>query len=78
MTFRFVIFQQTQAEWQIVFYITAVISLSGAIVYLVLGSGELQPWAASDEMEKEEDVDIPLTDTPVKTNDESEKGKLNV
>ena len=37
--------QQTQAEWQVVFFIAAAIYLVAALAYILLGSGDLQPWA---------------------------------
>jgi dipeptide/tripeptide permease len=36
---------QTQEEWQKVFIVTAVVYLIGAIVYVVLCKGDLEPWA---------------------------------
>ncbi|GLH02449.1 Putative inorganic phosphate cotransporter-like protein [Gryllus bimaculatus] len=38
--------QQTYGQWRIVFGIIAATYGLGAIVYLALGSGELQPWNA--------------------------------
>ncbi|XP_070534945.1 vesicular glutamate transporter 1-like [Ptychodera flava] len=40
---------QTASEWEIVFYIAAGIYLFGAIVYGLLSSGELQPWAETSD-----------------------------
>lgn len=40
----YLLFQGTQAEWQIVFYIAAAVYLFGAIFYLVFASGEVQDW----------------------------------
>ena len=31
-------------QWQIIFYTTAAVFLTGFIVYTLLGSGEEQPW----------------------------------
>ena len=42
-------YKQKQEEWQIVFYITAVVYLVGAISYIVLASGELEPWATKKQ-----------------------------
>lgn len=36
---------QTVSAWRTVFYITAAIYTFGTLFYIVLGSGELQPWA---------------------------------
>lgn len=41
----YIIFQRTKEEWQVVFFICAGISVFGAIVFLVLGSGLEQSWA---------------------------------
>ncbi|KAK7110181.1 hypothetical protein V1264_014101 [Littorina saxatilis] len=40
---------QTQAEWQTVFFIATTIYAVGALAYILLGSGELQPWARQEE-----------------------------
>jgi ACS family sodium-dependent inorganic phosphate cotransporter len=40
-----IIKEQTKSEWNIVFWISALIYLFGAIMYGLLGSGETQPWA---------------------------------
>ncbi|XP_074641330.1 sialin-like [Tubulanus polymorphus] len=40
---------QTRAEWQIFFYICTGIGLFGALIYKILGSGEVQAWAKNDE-----------------------------
>ena len=48
------LFQQTQAEWQKVFYLSAAITSFGGLFYLIFASGELQPWA-KDEQEAEMD-----------------------
>lgn len=47
------IFQGTQAEWRIVFFICSSLYLFGGLFYLVFASGELQPWAAEDTDKKE-------------------------
>jgi len=36
--------QSTQAEWRVVFYLSAAIYLLGAIVFTIFGDGEIQPW----------------------------------
>ncbi|KAI3384765.1 hypothetical protein SNEBB_007002 [Seison nebaliae] len=35
----------TQYQWRIVFYMTAAVYVSGCIVYVIFGSGAVQPWA---------------------------------
>lgn len=42
-----IIRDKTKSEWNIVFWISAIIGLIGAIFYGVFGSGETQPWAYS-------------------------------
>ncbi len=43
-----IIFQPSRHQWQIAFYIAAAIYLFGALFYLLLGSGEEQPWASKE------------------------------
>ncbi|KAL9929805.1 sialin [Glossina fuscipes] len=43
-------------QWQIVFWILSVTYISGALVYICLGSGELQPWNNPPERKKVSDV----------------------
>lgn len=45
---------QTRAEWQTVFYITAAVSISGAIFFSIFAKGELLPWAEQDKDEAPE------------------------
>ena len=54
--------KQLQSEWRIVFFITAAVYAAGALGYLMLGSGELQPWAAKKVTNNSEDPEeaIPL------------------
>jgi ACS family sodium-dependent inorganic phosphate cotransporter len=51
--------KQKQEEWQLVFFITAAVYLSGAIAFLILGSGETQPWAKK-KIVKDVEEGIPL------------------
>jgi len=37
--------QQTRESWQVVFFISAGVFTLGGVVYCVLGSGVIQPWA---------------------------------
>lgn len=43
-------------QWQIVFWILAATYISGAVVYVFMGSGELQPWNNPPERTKVSDV----------------------
>jgi len=38
-------FQQSRESWQVVFFISAGIFTLGGVVYCVIGSGVIQPWA---------------------------------
>ncbi|XP_061194089.1 sialin-like [Saccostrea echinata] len=40
---------QSQSEWQVVFYIAAAIYLGSALFYLIFGSGQLQKWAMEEK-----------------------------
>lgn len=48
-----------QEEWRIVFIITAVVYLIGAIVLLIFSSGELEPWAQKNKKNQVEE-ELPL------------------
>ena len=55
------IFKQKQEEWRIVFLITAVVYLLGALVLLVFTKGSLEPWAIkSKSLSKFKEESIPL------------------
>lgn len=51
---------QLQSEWRLVFIITAVVYLVGAIGYLILGSGELEEWAKKKPSRQDAEESIPL------------------
>ena len=40
-------FFQTQSEWNTYFLFVSVVTMYGVIVFLIWGSGDLQPWARS-------------------------------
>ena len=46
--FKFI--QPSRHQWQIVFYISSAIYMTGALVYLIFASGEEQPWASSERL----------------------------
>ena len=49
------ILQKTQAQWRVVFFISAAISTFGAVFYALAGSGEIQPWAMETAEKVQED-----------------------
>lgn len=60
---------QTYGQWQIVFWILAATYCFGALIYVVLGSGELQSWNNPPEKKKITDVDteegVPLKNNKI-------------
>ncbi|XP_065208349.1 sialin-like [Planococcus citri] len=48
----FIVVDRTLQEWNLCFLLTAGVLMLGAIVYLIYGSSELQPWAVSDIHDK--------------------------
>lgn len=51
---------QTRESWQIVFVIAAIIYVLGAILYCVLSSAEIQPWARDKKALEMKDIDVAL------------------
>ena len=47
---------QTAAEWQVVFWITAIIYAIGVVFFFFAVSGDKQPWADGVTAEHKEDV----------------------
>ncbi|XP_026321182.1 sialin [Hyposmocoma kahamanoa] len=45
----------TYGQWQIVFFILAGTYVAGALVFILFGSGELQPWSQGTQKPKEEE-----------------------
>jgi len=60
------IFQQTRESWQVVFFICAGVLMFGGVVYSLLGSGVIQPWAHKDVAPAPdgESIASATTDTP--------------
>ncbi len=52
------IFQGTKEEWEKVWYICAGFFAVGAITYVFLGSGEVQPWAVPPEERYKEEQNM--------------------
>ena len=46
---------QTAGEWRIVFWITAIVYIIGIVIFGLLVSGDLQPWAQHEDKKEEED-----------------------
>jgi len=42
---RVFVLQQTRESWQVVFFISAGVYSLGGVLYCLLGSGVIQPWA---------------------------------
>jgi hypothetical protein len=60
-------FQQSRESWQAVFFIAAAVNVFGGIVYNVLGSGVIQPWAIGDDEsdgKKPRALDVDVTASP--------------
>ncbi|KAK3095969.1 hypothetical protein FSP39_021470, partial [Pinctada imbricata] len=53
---KFDIKTKTREEWQTVFYITAAIYVTGAIVFVIFGSGDQQDW---DPKDRDKDTNLP-------------------
>ncbi|XP_002734661.1 sialin-like [Saccoglossus kowalevskii] len=47
---------QTQEEWQIVFYIAACIYTFGAVFFIIFGKGEVQDWAKEEPDQEDPDL----------------------
>lgn len=46
---------KTAGEWRIVFWITAIVYIIGIVIFGLLVSGDLQPWAQHEDKKEEED-----------------------
>ena len=62
-------FQQTRAEWQVVFYISSAIYTFGAIIYMIFASGVIQKWACDEDELKPEVVELRSNDFRKKANE---------
>lgn len=49
-------FQQSYSQWQIVFWILVATYMTGGLMFLIFGSGELQPWNSPKT------ANLPVTD----------------
>jgi len=64
----YIVQNHLRSEWRIVFYLTASSAVFGAIVFAIFSSGDLQPWAKSNE-----DKDSQLRVKMLTVNESSEK-----
>ncbi|XP_060084519.1 uncharacterized transporter slc-17.2-like [Ylistrum balloti] len=57
-----------RSQWQIVFFVACGMYVCGALIFILFGSGELQPWAMEKKKPEEEElnVDIELHQAPDK------------
>ena len=39
----------THAEWSVVFFVTAGVTIVGTLIYLIFARADVQPWAQDDE-----------------------------
>ena len=39
----------THAEWSVVFFVTAGVTIVGTLIYLIFARADLQPWARNDQ-----------------------------
>jgi hypothetical protein len=44
--------KETQGEWRVVFYISAIIFLIGCVVYELFGSADQEKWTLDNEEER--------------------------
>jgi len=53
---------KTRESWQIVFFIATGVYAAGAILYCILASGEVQPWAKNQSAKSEEMNDMKIAE----------------
>ena len=71
--------QSTRTEWQTVFYLTAAVSVAGALFFVIFAKGTLQDWARQDDAEdaaQEEREKLNLEER--EKLDQEEREKLNL
>jgi len=69
------VLQQTIEAWRLVFYLGAGVYVFGTVIYLIFGSGEVQPWGyppKTEEMKSLDDADKEEKEK-MKNPDEKEK-----
>jgi len=65
--------QQTIEAWRMVFYLGAAVYVLGTIIYLIFGSGEVQPWALPKKEEELEGLDTEKETLPKESEKDKEK-----
>ena len=59
---NYILLQPSRSGWQTIFYVSSALSISGMLLFLLLGSGEEQAWAKQKgeevEVDGQEDTDL--------------------
>lgn len=63
MIFIFIFKQSLLVEWRLVFYLTLTLYTVGTILYLIWGSGEVQPWNKLSKKPEDIEAEIKTTKT---------------
>ena len=63
ISFVFTAVQGSRSRWKIFFYVTSASSLCALVVFLILGEGEVQPWARPNDT-----VDVTVNGSDVSAN----------
>ncbi|KAF4521621.1 hypothetical protein B566_EDAN006663 [Ephemera danica] len=54
---------ESMASWRMVFLVSAVINVLGALIYVAFGSGEVQPWNDPPPRKSKEDKLLEMSNT---------------
>ena len=64
-TYKCIFLKGTIEEWQIVFYVTAAVSLVGGLPYAFFARGEVEQWAILEEKDNAEQSNDSATKSDV-------------